>query len=61
MSNMASIISSSNRAKLNPDVSLEYGCICRSKNKYPLQNNFENNINDEGVLGFLKHLLRSVS
>ena len=38
MSNMASIISSHNRTILNPDVSLEYGCNCISRNECPLQN-----------------------
>ena len=38
MRNMASIISSHNRTILNSDVSLEYGCNCRSRNECPLQN-----------------------
>ena len=38
MGNMASIISSHNRTILNPDVSLEYVCNCRSRNECPLQN-----------------------
>ena len=38
MCNMASIISSHNRTILNPDVSLEYGCNCRSRNECPLEN-----------------------
>ena len=38
MCNMASIISSHNRTILNSDVSLEYGCNCRSRNECPLQN-----------------------
>ena len=38
MGNMASIISSHNRTILNPDVSLEYGCNCRSRNEFSLQN-----------------------
>ena len=55
---MATIISSHNRTILNLDVSLEYGCNCRSRNECPLQNkcltpkivyraNVENDINDE--------------
>ena len=32
MGSMTSIISSHNRTILNPDVSLEYGCNCRSRN-----------------------------
>ena len=55
---MASIISSHNRTILNQDVSLEYGCNCRSRNECPLQNKcltlkivyrayVENDINDE--------------
>ena len=39
MSNMASIMLSHNHTILNPDVSLEYGCICRSRNDCLLQNN----------------------
>ena len=38
MCKMASIISSHNRTILNPDVSTEYGCNCRSRNECPLQN-----------------------
>ena len=56
--NMASIISSHNRTILNPDVSLEHGCNCRSRNECPLQNkcltaktvyraNVEKDINDK--------------
>ena len=55
---MASIISSHNRTILNPDVSLEYVCNCRSTNECPLQNkcltlkivyraNVENDINNQ--------------
>ena len=35
---MVSIISSHNNTILNPDVSLEYGYNCRSRNECPLQN-----------------------
>ena len=60
---MAWIISSYNRTILNPDVSLQYGCNCRSRNECPLQNNcltakivhranVENNINDENKFYF---------
>ena len=56
--NVASIVSFHNRTILNSNVSLEYGCNCRSRNKCPLQNqsltpkivyraNIENDINDE--------------
>ena len=74
MSNMASIISSHNRTILNPDVSLEYGCNCRSRNECPLQNkcltskfasraDVENEINHKKkfIFGFLKQLSRSVT
>ena len=74
MGNMASITSSHTRTILNPDVSLEYGCNCRSKNECPLQNkrlnpkivsrsNVENDINDEKKLyfGFSETPSRSVS
>ena len=58
MGNMASVVSSHNRTIINPDVSLEYGCNCISRNEYPLKNmcltpkivyctNVENDINDE--------------
>ena len=58
MGNIASIISSHNRNILNPDVSSEFGCNCRSRNECPLQNkcltpkivyraNVENDTNDE--------------
>ena len=58
MGNMASIISSDNRAILHPNVSLEYGCNYMSRNESPLQNkcltpkifyraNVENDKNDE--------------
>ena len=61
MGNMASIISYHNRAILNPDTSLEYGCNSRSRNEYPLQNkcltpmivyraNVKNAIDDEKIL-----------
>ena len=60
---MAWIISSYNRTILNPDVSLQYGCNCRSRNECPLQNNcltakivhranVENDINDENKFYF---------
>ena len=63
MGNMASIISSHNRTILNPDVSLEYGCNCRSRNEFLLQNkcltpkivycaNVENDINVENNFYF---------
>ena len=74
MGNMESIISSHNHAILNPDVSLDYECNYRSRNKFPLQNkcltpkivyraNVKNDINDGNkfILGFLKQLSRSVS
>ena len=74
MGNMASITSSHTRTILNPNVSLEYGCNCRSKNECPLQNkrlnpkivsrsNVENDINDEKKLyfGFSETPSRSVS
>ena len=58
MGNMTSIISSHNRTILNPHVSVEYWCNCKSRNECPLQNkcltpkvvyhaNIENDINDE--------------
>ena len=40
MGNMASIITSDNCTKLNPDVSLKYRCNCRSTNEYPSQNKY---------------------
>ena len=63
MGNMASIISSHNCTILNPDVSLEYRCNCRSRNECQLQNkslipkivyraNVENDINDENKFYF---------
>ena len=60
---MATIISSHNRTILNLDVSLEYGCNCRSRNERPLHNkclttkivyraNVEKDINDEKKFNF---------
>ena len=58
MGNIASIISSHNCNILNPDITSEFGCNCRSRNECPLQNkcltpkiiyraNVENYTNDE--------------
>ena len=58
MGNMASITSSHNHTILNPDVSLEYRCNCRSRNECSLKikcltpkivyrANVQNEINDE--------------
>ena len=63
MGNMASIIPSHIHTILNPDVSLEYRCNCRWRNKCPLQNkcltpkivyraDLENKINDEKIFYF---------
>ena len=38
MGNISSIISSHNKNILNPVSNTEYGCNCRSKESYPLQN-----------------------
>ena len=72
--NMTSIVSSHNRTILNPDINLEYGCNCRSRNDCPLQNkcltpktdyraNVKNDINGEKnfVLGLPKQFSKSIS
>ena len=73
MGNVASVLSGHNRNILNSKIS-EFGCNCRSKTNCPLdkkclnskivyQADVRNDTNDERnfTLGFLEHLLKSVS